>query len=239
MALLKQERTIVTPGETIAEGMDFLPGDGTFRRGEDIVANMLGLLNTKGRLLKITPVAGGYLPEKNDMIIGQVVDIIMSGWRVEINSAYSALLPLRDASSNFIPRGADLTQFYTFDDYIACKISNVTSQKLVDLTMRGPGLKKLSGGRIISVSPMKVPRIIGKNGSMVSMLKQASGCQIVVGQNGLVWVSGEPDKEIVVIQAVAMIEELAHTSGLTDRVKAFLEEKVGPIKVEKNAGGDK
>lgn len=238
MALLKQEKTVVTPGEVIAEGMDFLPGDGTFRRGEEIVASLLGLLNLKGRLLKIVPVAGNYLPQKNDMIIGQVVDIIMSGWRVEINSAYSALLPLRDASSNFIPRGADLTQFYTFDDYIACKISNVTSQNLVDLTMRGPGLKKLSGGRIVTVSPMKVPRIIGKSGSMVSMLKSASGCEIVVGQNGLVWVSGEPDKEIVVIEAISMVEELAHTSGLTDRVKKFLEDKLGPIKVEQRKGGD-
>jgi exosome complex component RRP4 len=229
MGLLKEEKTIVTPGEILAEGMDYLPGDGTMRKGEDIIATVLGLMNLKGRLLKITPVAGGYLPAKNDMIIGKVVDIIMSGWRVEINSAYSALLPLRDASSNFIPRGADLTQFYTFDDYIACKISNVTSQNLVDLTMRGPGLKKLVGGRIIEVSAVKVPRIIGKNGSMVSMLKRASGAQIVVGQNGLVWVDGEPENEIVVIQAVRMIEKNAHKSGLTENVHAFLEERLGPI----------
>jgi exosome complex component RRP4 len=229
MGLLKEEKTIVTPGEILAEGMDYLPGDGTMRKGEDIIATVLGLMNLKGRLLKITPVAGGYLPAKNDMIIGKVVDIIMSGWRVEINSAYSALLPLRDASSNFIPRGADLTQFYTFDDYIACKISNVTSQNLVDLTMRGPGLKKLVGGRIIEVSAVKVPRIIGKNGSMVSMLKRASGAQIVVGQNGLVWVDGEPENEIIVIQAVRMIEKNAHKSGLTENVHAFLEERLGPI----------
>lgn len=232
MGLLKEEKTIVTPGEVLAEGMDYLPGDGTMRRGEDIIATMLGLMNLKGRLLKITPVAGGYLPAKNDMIIGKVVDIIMSGWRVEINSAYSALLPLRDASSNFIPRGADLTQFYTFDDYIACRVSNVTSQNLVDLTMRGPGLKKLTGGRIIEVSPVKVPRIIGKNGSMVSMLKRASNCQLVVGQNGLVWVDGEPEKEIVVIEAVRMIEANAHRSGLTEQVEKYLVDKLGPIPKE-------
>ena len=232
MGLLKEEKTIVTPGEVLAEGMDYLPGDGTMRRGEDIIATMLGLMNLKGRLLKITPVAGGYLPAKNDMIIGKVVDIIMSGWRVEINSAYSALLPLRDASNNFIPRGADLTQFYTFDDYIACRISNVTSQNLVDLTMRGPGLRKLSGGRIIEVSPVKVPRIIGKNGSMVSMLKRASGCQVVVGQNGLVWVDGEPEKEIVIIEAMRMIEDNAHKSGLTEQVETFLTERLGPIPKE-------
>ena len=232
MGLLKEEKTIVTPGEVLAEGMDYLPGDGTMRRGEDIIATMLGLMNLKGRLLKITPVAGGYLPAKNDMIIGKVIDIIMSGWRVEINSAYSALLPLRDASSNFIPRGADLTQFYTFDDYIACKVSNVTSQKLVDLTMRGPGLRKLTGGRIIEVSPVKVPRIIGKNGSMVSLLKRASGCQIVVGQNGLVWVDGDPEKEIVVIEAMRMIEKRAHQSGLTEQIEEFLTQRIGPIPKE-------
>lgn len=229
MGLLKQERTIVAPGEVLAEGMDYLPGDGTFRRGEEIVATILGLMNLKGRLLKITPVSGGYLPEKNDMIIGKVTDILMSGWRVEINSAYSAMLPLRDASSNFIPRGADLTQFYTFDEYIACKISNVTSQNLVDLTMRGPGLKKLSGGRILEISPVKVPRVIGKNGSMVSLIKQASDCQIIIGQNGIVWIDGEPEKEVVVIEAIKLIEERAHLSGLTDQVRELLESKLGPI----------
>jgi exosome complex component RRP4 len=96
---------------------------------------------------------------------------------------------------------------------------------LVDLSARGPGLKKLQGGRIINVNPNKVPRIIGKQGSMVSMIKDATGCRIVVGQNGVVWIDGLPEGELIAVEAIAMIEEKSHLTGLTDKVKAFLEKK--------------
>jgi len=81
-----------------------------------------------------------------------------------------------------------LTKYFDIGDYVMAKIINVTSQKLVDVTMKGPGLRKLKGGRIIQVNPYKVPRIIGKAGSMVTMIKDATGCRILVGQNGLVWI---------------------------------------------------
>ncbi len=36
--LLVKEKEIVVPGETLAEGMDYLPGSGTYREGEKILA---------------------------------------------------------------------------------------------------------------------------------------------------------------------------------------------------------
>jgi exosome complex component RRP4 len=102
------------------------------------------------------------------------------------------------------------------------KIVNVTSQRLVDVTMKAPGLRKLSGGVVISVNPSKVPRVIGKNGSMVTMVKRATNCNIAVGQNGLVWVQGAPKDQITAIAAIRKIEEEAHTSGLTERMEKEL-----------------
>ena len=110
-----------------------------------------------------------------------------------------------------------------FGDYIVCKIVNVTSQKLVDVTMKGPGLRKLKGGRIIEVDTHKVPRIIGKQGSMVMMIKDATNCNISVGQNGLIWIDGEPMSELLAIQAIRKIEAESHLSGLTEKIKDFLE----------------
>jgi len=72
-----------------------------------------------------------------------------------------------------------------------------------------------------------VPRVIGKQGSMVSMIKQATGCKITVGQNGLVWLSGEPEKELIAVNTIKMIEKNAHKSGLTETIKAFLEKETG------------
>ncbi|MDP6647866.1 MAG: KH domain-containing protein, partial [Candidatus Woesearchaeota archaeon] len=115
------------------------------------------------------------------------------------------------------------TKFYDIGDNVACKIVNVTSQKLVDVTMKGMGLNKLKGGRIINVASNKVPRIVGKQGSMVSMIKDATKCNISVGQNGLVWINGTPDGELLAVKAIRKIEEESHLSGLTDRVKEFLD----------------
>ena len=133
------------------------------------------------------------------------------------------MLPVKDATAQYIARGANLTAFFDIGEYVVAKITNVTSQKLVDVSTKGPGLRKLSGGRIIKVNPYKVPRIIGKQGSMVSMIKDATNSKITVGQNGLIWVGGEPKDILKAANAIKMIEENSHMKGLTDKVKEFLQ----------------
>ena len=219
------DKDVVVPGETLAEGMDFLPSYGTHREGEKILASRLGLVNIEGKVIKLVPLSGVYLPKRGDTIIGQVTEILLSGWRIGTNSAYSAVLNMKDATSEFIPRGSDLTKYLAIGDYVMATIINVTSQNLVDLTMKGPGLRKLAGGRILNVNANKVPRIIGKQGSMVSMIKQYTNCKILVGQNGIVWIQGEdPNQELLAVNTIKKIEQEAHLVGLTDRIKDFLEQ---------------
>jgi len=226
--LLAKEKEVAVPGETLAEGMDYLPGTGTYREGEKIIASRLGLTSIDGRAIKLIPLSGRYLPKRGDTIVGEVQDVLMSGWRIDTKSAYSSMLNMKDATSEFIPRGADLRRYFDFGDYISCKITNVTSQKLVDVTMRGPGLRKLHEGRIVLVNTHKVPRIIGKKGSMISMVKQATGCSIIVGQNGVIWLQGEnPEMELLAIESIRKIEAESHTSGLTDKMKEHLEKLTG------------
>ncbi|MBW2965744.1 exosome complex protein Rrp4 [Candidatus Woesearchaeota archaeon] len=226
--ILVKEKDIVVPGECLAQGMDYLPGNGTYREGEKIIASRLGLTVVDGRAIKLIALAGKYLPKRGDTIIGQIKEILMSGWMIDTNSAYHAMLSMKEATSEFIPKGADLTHYFNFGDYVVCKITNVTSQKLVDVTARGPGLRKLKDGRVITVNTHKVPRIIGKKGSMVSMIKQATGCKIIVGQNGIIWLQGEDIKmEFLAVNTIKKIEREAHISGLTDRIKEYLEKETG------------
>lgn len=224
--LLVKNKDVVVPGEVIAQGMDFIPSFGAYRNKEDVVANRLGIVSIDGRAIKTIPLTGKYAPKTGDIIIGKVIDITMSGWRIETNSAYSAMLSMKDATSEYISKGADLTKFFTFGDYVVSKIVGITSQKLVDVSMRGPGLMKIRGGRIITVNANKVPRIIGKQGSMVTMIKNSTACKIIVGQNGIVWISGEPEKELLVVKIIRKIEDEAHISGLTDRIKEYLEKNL-------------
>ena len=221
-----KDKEIVVPGEELAVGMEYLPSYGTYREGDKILAARLGLVNIEGKVFKLVPLSGVYHPKRGDTIIGPVTEVLLSGWRIDTNSAYSAVLNMKDATSEFIARGADLTRYFAIGDYVMAKITNVTSQNLVDLTMKGPGLRKLRGGRIIKVNANKVPRIIGKQGSMVSMIKQHTGCRILVGQNGVVWIQGDdPSKELLAVQTIEKIEKEAHHSGLTDNIKGFLEKE--------------
>lgn len=215
-------KAIAVPGEEIARGMDFVPAAGTYRDKESILAARLGLVSTDNRLIKLIPLSGRYLPKRGDMIIGQVIDVQLSGWRIELNSAYTALLSMKEGTSEYIEKGADLRKYFDLGDWIGTKIINVTTQRLVDVSMRGPGLHKLSGGRIIKVNPSKVPRIIGKQGSMIGMIKNATNTKVVVGQNGVIWVSGKPGDEIRVLDVIRKIERESHKSGLTDVIKTYL-----------------
>ncbi len=218
-----QERQIVVPGEILAKGMDFLPGDNTYRENDTIFAKTLGLVGVDGRVIKLTPVSGPYVPAIGDKIIAKVIDITMNGWRVETATAYSAMLNVRDASSRFIKRHEDLSKILAIGDFIVAKISNVTSQKLIDVTMKEPGLHKIEGGRLLRIKAQKVPRVIGKKASMVMLLKEKTGCSITIGQNGLVWLKGTPEGELLCDQAIKLIEAKAHLNGLTQRMNKFLD----------------
>ncbi|MBS3117286.1 RNA-binding protein [Candidatus Woesearchaeota archaeon] len=223
MSLLIKEKQLVIPGETLAKGMDFVPSDGTYRDGDEIVCGQLGLISVHGRVLRIIPLAGRYIPREEDVVIGRVVNMSLSSWQIDIGYAYEANLSLRDASSDFIERGSDLAKYYDFGDIVTCKVIQVNRAKFVDLTVKGPGLKKLKGGRIINISIAKIPRVIGKQGSMVSLIKQVTGCEITIGQNGRVWISGEPEKEYLAERSIYLVEREPQHVGLTDKVKAFLE----------------
>jgi exosome complex component RRP4 len=223
--ILVNEREIVIPGEALAEGMDYLPGDNTYREDDKIFSKVLGLAGINGRVIRITPLSGPYVPQIGDKIIGTVIDITMSGWRVDTGTAYSALLNVKDATSRFIRKEEDLSKIIAIGDSVVVKIINVTSQNLIDLTMKEPGLFKINGGRIIKINNQKVPRVIGKQGSMINLIKDKTKCDITIGQNGAVWAKGPtPESEQLAVKAVELIAEKSHLEGLTDRMEKFLSE---------------
>lgn len=222
--IVVNERDIVIPGEVLATGMDYLPGDNTYREQDKIYSKVVGLASVSGRVVRITPLSGPYVPKAGDKIIGKVIDITFSGWRVETGTAYSAMLNVKEATTRFIKKEENLSEIIAIGEYVVAKIVNVTSQNLIDLAMREPGLHKISGGRIIKINSQKVPRVIGKQGSMISLIKEKTGCEITVGQNGLVWIVGTPDGELLAEKAVRLIEDKAHTEGLTERMQNFLDQ---------------
>lgn len=218
----KKERKVVVPGEIIATGQNFLPGDGTKREGKDIITTRFGLLDIEDRLYKVIPLSGIYLPRRGNVVIGKVVDITFNGWLIDINSPYSAFLPIMECRG-FVSKKDDLSLVYNYGEMLIAKVIAVKG-KGVDLTTRERGFHKIEEGIIVSINSNKVPRVIGKQGSMVNLIKEHTGCNIVVGQNGLIWIRGDSiEAELLAKEAVELITKRSFTDGLTDHVKEFLE----------------
>ncbi len=225
MPLLVERRQLVVPGELLAEG-DYLAGDNTYMAWGKIYSQKLGLAEVKGKRVSVVALKGPYMPKVGDLVIGQVVGVTLGAWLVDINSPYTAILSVPDHTGKpFSPEMNSLTKILSIGDIIIAKVTAFDRTRDPAITTRERGLGKVEGGVVIDLTPTKIPRLIGKRGSMINMIKKITGCDIVAGQNGKVLIRGRNPKMVeLTVEAVRMVEEQAHVSGLTDRIRAFLEE---------------
>ncbi len=216
----KQERRLVIPGEIIISNDDKLPGDFTIKQGKDIIANRYGLVDDSARVIRIIPISGVFEPRRGNTVIGRVEDINFSGWNIELGGPYTAFLPLSECP-RFINRN-DIAEFANIGDIINAKIWGIKKGG-IDLTLKSRGLGKLEGGRIIKINPHKVPRVIGKEGSMINLIKNSTNTEITVGQNGYIWIKGAEEGENKAEKAIKLIEVESTSEGLTEKIEKFLE----------------
>jgi len=216
-----EKRKIVVPGEVIFSGADFLPGEGTRREGDDILASRYGLSEKVGRVVKIIPLSGAFIPRRNNVILGRVIDYTHNGWLLEIDYAGNAFLGVAEAP-RFINKN-ELDQCIAIGDMVSAKIWSV-SNRGVDLSLKGKGLGKLEEGFVFRINPSRVPRIIGREGSMINLIKEKTGCNITVGQNGWVWVKGNnTDSEIKARKVIEFVSHKVYIEGLTEKVEEWFE----------------
>lgn len=220
--LLVKDRDIVTPGDVLAEGMNYLPSGKAIRNRNVISATALGLVSIRGRVIKVIPLAGRYIPKRGDSVIGEIVGVARHGWRVDIRCPFDADLNIADASSSYINSNA-MDKYFNIGDFIFAGVIEVNSNGYIKLSTKMRPYRRLRDGMIINVSPTKIPRIIGKQGSMIKMLKNGSDCDILVGQNGWVWTRGDNSKkQMRLVKAIKIIEKESHKSGLTDKIEKML-----------------
>lgn len=216
-----ENKDLVIPGDVLADE-DFYSGRGTFKENGQICSSLMGLVSLRNKKISVIPLKSKYVPKKGDVVIGKIEDVRFSMWDVDINSPYSGIIP---SSEVFGRDKKSLSKVFDVGDVLFLRVVDVDEVKKVKLGLKGRGMGKFKGGIIVDIAPTKVPRLIGKKGSMINMIKDKTGCKIVVGQNGLVWVRGEPKMEQITRDIIHIIEEQAHTSGLTNRIrdKLYLE----------------
>ena len=138
---------------------------------------------------------------------------------IDIGGPYSSFLPLMECP-RFINRN-NIAEFANIGDVIHAKILGVKKSG-ADLTLKSRGLGPLEDGRLIKINPHKVPRVIGKEGSMINMIKDNTKTEITVGQNGFIWIKGELDGEEKAEKSINLIVEESSNAGLTEKVEKFL-----------------
>jgi len=234
LSLLVEKRQLVMPGDVLAEG-DFNPGENTYREGGKIYSSLIGLANIAGKNVYVVALKGFYMPVVGDLVIGKVIDLRLGGWIVDINAPYTAVLPTSEAfDRSFNSRRDEMASYLDVGDLVLAKVIVFDRTRDPQLTIKEGGLGKVSKGRLVRVTPTKIPRVIGRKGSMINLLTRETNTRITVGQNGLILVSGErPEMEALAVKVLQMIEREAHMLGLTDRVEELLKKEKG-LKVEAN-----
>jgi exosome complex component RRP4 len=213
-------RPIVIPGEAVG-GPGLKPGPGTYSEGGQLFAAQLGIRNEQDGLVSVIPLNGRYIPQRGDAVIGEVTDLGASHWLVDINSPYPA--PLHATESPWRVEFGDTARYLKVGDVIMAHVLSVDEIKRVQLTMQEREARRLNGGMVMEISPTKVPRVIGKQGSMVTLIKDLTHCQIYVGQNGRIWLDGNDRDTAIAARAIRLIEERAQASGLTEAVRELIE----------------
>ena len=219
----RQTREIVVPGDVLdSSGMK--PGENAYVLDGKVRASVMGVRNVFQNTVGVIPLRGCYMPKSGDTVIGVIVDIGPSNWLVNIGAPYPA--PLHVNEVPWKVEFGDTSRYLTIGNVVLIKILSVDESKKIQVTMKDSGLRRIEGGRLVKVSHTKVSRVIGKSGSMISMLKNMTDCRITVGQNGMIWVDGDDENADVAVQAIRMIEEKAQSGNLTDRVREFIEKKL-------------
>ncbi|MCX6803303.1 MAG: hypothetical protein NTY48_01895 [Candidatus Diapherotrites archaeon] len=212
-------KRIVIPGELVSDQRKRLGGN-VFVSDGKIYSKVLGISEDGGEKAAVVPLEGKYSPQAEDVVIGVVTRAIFAGYNVNLNSFVES----------FIPKST-MREDLRVGDLVSAKIAYVSELREAELGFP----RKMFGGEVIEVTPVRTPRLIGKNGSMLELLRQGTKCDIIIGKNGRVWArNGNTD---LLKKVVLFINENSYKSNLTSSVEAFFKAEGIEVFVPKKQDG--
>ena len=192
--------------------------------GKRIIATTIGLSDVSDDSVRVISLTGVYLPKIDDLVIGIIQYISGNSWFADINSCYQGMLLGQDVfGRGSYPTKNEMEERLTKGDIIFAKIANSDRQREPLISIADQSLGKIDSGELVKISPTKIPRLIGKHGSMIQTIEGSTNATITVGQNGLIVVScDETNGLLKALAAIRMVDEQAHLVNLTDKVKKML-----------------
>jgi exosome complex component RRP4 len=193
--------------------------------GKRIISTTIGLSDVSDDSVRVISLTGVYLPKIDDLVIGTIQYIHGNSWFADINSCYQGMLLGQDVfGRGSYPTKSEMEERLSKGDIIFAKIANSDRQREPLISIADQSLGKIDSGELVKISPAKIPRLIGKHGSMIQTIEGSTNATITVGQNGLIVVScDETNGLLKALAAIRMVDEQAHLVNLTDKVKKMLE----------------
>ena len=188
--------------------------------GGKVYASVLGLLSPRPPFVQVVPLSGRYIPKPGDVVIGTVTDVQGTFWLLDIGAPRWA--PLHMTGTPWEVEIGETEKFLRVGESVVVQVENLDPTGRIGVTMLGEGLGKLEGGSIVHISPARVPRVVGRGGSMIQTITRRTGAQVAIGQNGRIWVDGDAEAIHRVREALRMIAEDGQRAGLTERVDSYL-----------------
>ena len=223
---MENKRKYVIPGDVVTSG-PYRPEQNVILDGNNIISTTIGISEIYDGSVRVIPLTGKYIPKINDLVIGKVISHTSLSWELDINSCYVGFLPAQDVfGRDFSAHADELTSKLKSGDLVAARIANFDRTRDPLVTISDRDLGKIDSGDLVEISPSKIPRLIGKRGTMIQTIEMATNAAITIGQNGWVVVSCESTEELLKAKkAIQLVDEKAHVANLTDQVKEMLESK--------------
>ena len=223
---MADKRKYVIPGDVVTTG-PFRPEQNVVLVGDKIISTTIGISEIYDDSVKVLSLTGKYIPKIDDLVIGKVISHTSLSWELDINSCYVGFLPAQDVfGRDFSAHADELTSKLKSGDLVAARIANFDRTRDPLVTISDRDLGKIDSGDLVKISPSKVPRLIGKKGSMIQMIEMSTDAAVTIGQNGWVVVSCESTEGLLKAKkAIEMVNDKAHVANLTDQVKEMLDKK--------------
>ena len=212
-------RKLVLPGDLMETKSK--PGRGIFRSDGRIYASVLGHSSDKSGYINVNAISGRYNPKKGDKIIAICAETGPSVWRMDIGSSFNSTLHHSESGWK-VPFG-DTARFLAIGDAIWAEVFMVDAAGSHQISLKKDDCRKLYSGNIVKINPTNVPRIIGKQGSMISLIRDNTKTRIQIGQNGYIWIDGEGENIALAQEAIETIDREATSEGLTKKIEKLLE----------------
>jgi exosome complex component RRP4 len=196
---------IVYPGDLIADTQIRAPN--VYVENGKSYSMVLGFKDSSGS--GIIPFEGGWVPKIEETVIGIISSERNNVYEVDLGSHHRALII-----------GGKYERFsFQIGDVVEATVKDIEDGRTIILSYPNA----LKEGTVISIKPSKIPRLIGKNNTMINQISQGTSSKISVGMNGMVWI--RDGNVALATAAILRVEEEAHVPGLTGRIKEMVEKR--------------